>query len=115
LIPLKEHNRVLKLLRAMAVLRLTMAVLYGSEGRLDLPFALAYVGIDTVLVLTSVFTVDPSLQYERWRPAPGGADLLPMRLVGMPSCLVHLVRTVQRRRFDGRRPAAHFVRLGALR
>jgi hypothetical protein len=100
----------------MAVLRLTVAVLYGSAGCLDLPFVLAYVGIDTVLVLASAFTVDPSLQqYERCRPAPGGADLLPMLLVGMPSYLVHSVRTVQQRRVDGCRPAAHFVRLGALR
>ena len=128
LISIKEHNRVLKLLRGMAVLRLTVAVLYGSEGRLDLPFVLAYVGIDTVLVLASVFTVDPSLQHERWRPAPGGADLLPM-LLGRHALLsgpfgggragcgpVPLVRPCTLARTDGRAGCErHLVGAGVVR
>jgi hypothetical protein len=69
----RTHDLVLNLLLRMAALGLLVAVLFGSAGRLDLPFVLAYVGIDTVLVLAGVFTVDPNLQRERWRPAPGPA------------------------------------------
>ena len=51
-----------------------IGVLFGSAGRFDLPFVWATVGIYVVFMATMMFTMDPDLMQERFRPGPGGKD-----------------------------------------
>jgi len=50
-------------------------ILFGSAGRIDLPFFMAYIGILLVLMLSALFVPDSDLMKERRKPGPGGKDL----------------------------------------
>ncbi|MBM3838927.1 MAG: isoprenylcysteine carboxylmethyltransferase family protein [Verrucomicrobia bacterium] len=61
-------------LKVLGFMAMMIAVLFGSAGRLDLPFVWATVGIYVAFLTINVFLIDPSLLQERLRPGPGGRD-----------------------------------------
>jgi protein-S-isoprenylcysteine O-methyltransferase Ste14 len=65
---------LLKLLKWIAFTSLWVALLFGIAGRRDLPILWAYCAVNSGLALAGIFTIDPSLERERWRPGPGGVD-----------------------------------------
>lgn len=66
------------------------AVLFGSAGRLDLPFVWAYIGVLVISSLVARFTIDPGLLQERLRPGPGSKDRLTPWLA-LPFVVVHWI------------------------
>lgn len=66
------------------------AVLFGSAGRLDLPWLWAVIGIHAVSVAFGMGRIDPDLRKERFKPGPGGKDRL-LRWIASPIFLAHLV------------------------
>lgn len=63
-------------LRFAAVFALVGAILFGSAGRIDLPFFWAYLAVLASLVLVTLFTVSRELLEERAHPAQRGRDNL---------------------------------------
>jgi len=55
---------------------LMFALLFGSAGRLDLPWVWAYLAVCSILTVVAVLGIDRDLARERLRPGPGGADRL---------------------------------------
>jgi len=78
---------VLSLVMFFAIM---VALLFGSAGRLDLPFFWAWLGIMATAVVVSLFMIDPGLREERIKPGPGGTDRS-LRLWMMPFLIAHLV------------------------
>ena len=66
------------------------ALLFGSAGRLDLPFFWAVIGLMIAVGVIALFTMDRGLLRERIKPAPGGKDRH-IRLMVMPFAMSHLV------------------------
>ncbi len=66
------------------------ALLFGLAGSWRLPMLWAYAAVCSGLALAAIFTIDPELSKERWRPAPGGIDRGMRRKVGILFFL-HLV------------------------
>ena len=81
----------LNLLRGFAFLGLIAAVLFVSAGRWDLPFFWAYLGVNVALMAALAGQVDPELMEERWDPAGGRRQLLPLVFCGTPLYVGHLV------------------------
>ena len=80
---------VLKVLVFEAVIA---AVLFGSAGRVDLPWFWALIAIHTLVMFVNVGGIDPDLGRERLRPAgggPAGKEYF-FRLGGTVLILVHL-------------------------
>ncbi len=65
-------------------------VLFGSAGRLDLPWFWAFVIVHGLLLALQRATVDEGLRRERAHPGPGGCDRR-LRRVALPLYLTHLV------------------------
>ncbi len=66
------------------------AVLFGSAGRLDLPFFWAYLGLVLLLPFLSLRLIDPGLLRERVQPGAGGQGRH-LRLTLAPFLLAHFV------------------------
>jgi protein-S-isoprenylcysteine O-methyltransferase Ste14 len=77
-------------LQGLGFVVLIAGLLFGTAGRLDLPFFWAFAGLNVALVVVGAFTVDPDLLQERMHPGPGGRDWLPL-LAGVPLYVGHLV------------------------
>ena len=67
-----------------------LGVLFGSAGRLDLPWMWVYAGIMCCSALAACFLLEADLKAERMRPGPGEKDRLTIRLM-LPVLLVHWV------------------------
>ena len=76
-------------LRLLALETAVAAVLFGSAGRIDLPWFWSIIGIHTVLLSFGLWRIDPELRKERFKPLPGGKDRL-LRLIAMPLFLIDL-------------------------
>src|SRR4051812_10726718 len=53
---------------------LIAGVLFGSAGRVDLPWVWAVLAIHFALLVVGGRTIDEGLRRERLRPGPGGVD-----------------------------------------
>ncbi len=73
----------------LVVESLLLAVLFGSAGRLDLPWFWAVMGVHFTVMVTGGFIMDPGLRKERIKPGPGGIDRA-MRWIAIPFILLHL-------------------------
>jgi protein-S-isoprenylcysteine O-methyltransferase Ste14 len=69
---------------------LMAATLFGSAGRIDLPWFWAFLAVHTALLLAGIRLMDPELRKERLRPGPGGRTRW-IRIVAMPMILGHLI------------------------
>jgi len=67
-------HTVKPLLGALIFVVLAAAILFGSAGRVDLPFFWAVVTIAGVHMLVSVLVMDPALRRERVAPGAGGVS-----------------------------------------
>jgi len=79
-----------KLLRVLLFILVFVALLFGSAGRLDLPWFWAYVAVICGVGIVLVSINDPGLARERTRPGPGGIDRN-LRAIVAPMVLVHYV------------------------
>jgi protein-S-isoprenylcysteine O-methyltransferase Ste14 len=77
-------------LEVLVFLAALAAVLFGSAGRLDLPWFWAFLAVHGVLLAVQRATLDEGLWRERARPGPGGRDRR-LRSITMPLYLIHLV------------------------
>ena len=75
---------------AVVVTAVIGAILFGSAGRLNLPFFWAYLGVVGATTMTAYLIVDQDLIRERARPGPGGRDRLTAH-VGRLALLSHLL------------------------
>ncbi len=77
-------------LRGALVPPVLIAVLFGSAGRLDLPWFWAYAGVLLAATIAGPCFVDRGLMQERLRPAPGGVDRR-LRAWASPFFFAHLI------------------------
>ncbi len=61
-------------IRLMAMECSLAALLFGSAGRLDLPWFWALLTLHAAFMARGLRTIDPGLLRERFRPGPGGQD-----------------------------------------
>jgi protein-S-isoprenylcysteine O-methyltransferase Ste14 len=81
----------MRLFIRLAILELSLAaILFGSAGRLDLPWFWALIGFNVVLMSTAARAIEPDLMWERLRPAPGGVDRS-LRWLMLPFLLAQLI------------------------
>ncbi len=78
------------ILRLLAFELVLAGVLFGSAGRLELPWFWAVIVIHAVSTCYGMGRIDPELRKERFHPAPGGKDQL-LRVIALPILLVHMV------------------------
>lgn len=78
------------LLRVLLALLVFAALLFGSAGRLDLPWFWAYMVVIGGVVIALTAINDPGLARERTRPGPGGIDRS-LRAIVAPLVLVHYI------------------------
>jgi len=96
------------LIRLLAMEACLAAILFGSAGRLDLPWFWALIAVHATAVGVTLGSIDPGLARERFRPGPGGVDRNIRRWL-TPFLLAHLVVAgldVGRFGWSGRVPAA---------
>lgn len=62
------------LVRVVLFLGVTAGLVFGSAGRLDLPFFWAFFGVVIAAWLIALTVIDRGLMEERQRPGPGGVD-----------------------------------------
>src|SRR5262245_13231424 len=89
----------------LAVIALIGAVLFGSAGRLDLPFFWAYLAVMAGFGLLIVLTLPQDLLVERVRPGAAGRDNL--RLLRLVAALVLFSQLVLAGLDAGRLHGAH--------
>src|SRR5437870_465339 len=77
-------------LRALAMVVLLAAILFGSAGRWDLPFFWAYVGLYAITMVVFLVAADPGLREERLRFEDTRKGLT-LRVVLLPFLLAELV------------------------
>ncbi len=77
-------------LRLLLAGLLLLAVVFGSAGRWNLPFAWAYIVVLAAAMAAAALVVDPGLLNERARPGPGGIDRN-LRFIVLPFFAAHLV------------------------
>jgi protein-S-isoprenylcysteine O-methyltransferase Ste14 len=79
------------LVKVLAFEAVIAAVLFGSAGRLDLPWFWALIAVHTVGMAVGIAGMDPDLVRERLHPSagPAGKEYL-FRLVGTAVILAHL-------------------------
>jgi protein-S-isoprenylcysteine O-methyltransferase Ste14 len=65
-------------------------VLFGSAGRVDLPWFWAFITVHCGAMATAAGALDPDLKRERLRPGPGGHDRR-IRLLAVHWLLAHLI------------------------
>ena len=93
------------------------AVLFGSAGRVDLPWFWVLIAVHTVVMFVNVGGIDPDLGRERLRPAPGGpaGKEYFFRLGGTALILLHLaIAGLDAGRFHWSDPPPVIVRVMAL-
>jgi protein-S-isoprenylcysteine O-methyltransferase Ste14 len=82
----------MSMLLAVVVLEAVMgAVLFGSAGRIDLPWFWAVLGVHGASMLVASLAIDPDLHRERLRPGPGGGRDRWVRVAALPMILGHLI------------------------
>ncbi|MBI4658048.1 MAG: isoprenylcysteine carboxylmethyltransferase family protein [Verrucomicrobia bacterium] len=59
-------------LKVIAFMAMMIGILFGSAGRVDLPFVWATVAIYVIFMGTMLLRMDPDLLRERMQPGPGG-------------------------------------------
>ena len=77
-------------LRVILGIGVLIALVFGSAGRWDLPFAWAYLAVLVGTIVVFVTIADRGLLRERARPGPGGIDR-ELRFVAVPFFVGHLV------------------------
>jgi protein-S-isoprenylcysteine O-methyltransferase Ste14 len=77
-------------IRILFMESLIAAVLFGSAGRLDLPWYWALIALHALMVSMIMYLIPPDLRSERMNPGPGEQDRH-LRLLLMPLLLIHLV------------------------
>ena len=81
----------MRLFSRLVILELSLAtILFGSAGRLDLPWFWALIGFNVVLISAAARAIEPDLMRERLRPAPGGVDRS-LRWLMLPFLLAQLI------------------------
>ncbi len=81
----------MRLFIRLVILELLLAaIVFGSAGRLDLPWFWALIGFHFVLMFGAIRAIEPDLMRERFRPAPGGVDR-GLRWLMMPFLLAQLI------------------------
>lgn len=65
-------------------------LVFGSAGRINLPFVWAYLAVLTCVIIAALRFVDADLRKERFHPGPGGIDRN-LRRLAMPFFGAHLV------------------------
>ena len=73
-------------LTVLAFAAVMAAVMFGSAGRVDLPWVWATIAVCGVMMGAIAGSIDPELRRERFRPGPGGEDRL-FRLKVLPVML----------------------------
>ena len=74
--------RALLMLRLVLVLAMCGAILFGSAGRLDLPFFWAYLAVLGLFAGGMLLTISPDLMLERLKPAERGRDNVTLLRLG---------------------------------
>ena len=87
---MKEAPRFIPKIRPLVFPLGMVAALFGSAGRLDLPFVWAYIAVFAVFNLIGHFAIDPSLRKERYQPGPNDRDRFTRWLV-LPLLLTHWI------------------------
>ncbi len=77
-------------LRFVLFVFLLGALVFGSAGRIDLPWIWAWFAVNLSVMIFTARHIDQSLMAERMRPGPGGTDRK-LRLMAMPFLIAHLV------------------------
>ncbi|MCG3197555.1 MAG: hypothetical protein GHCLOJNM_02041 [bacterium] len=77
-------------LRFVAFEGVLILILFGSAGRIDLPWFWAVIAIHSFLLLYGLSAIDPDLRKERFHPGKGGIDRN-LRFLAMPMIQLHLV------------------------
>jgi len=77
-------------MRVVLAIAALIAMVFGSAGRWDLPFAWAYLAVLVGAMVVTVFVIDKDLVRERAKPGPGGVDRS-LRFVVLPFFAVHIV------------------------
>ena len=77
-------------LRVVLGIAVLVALVFGSAGRWDLPFAWAYLAVLIGAMVVTVLIIDKDLIRERARPGPGGVDRS-LRFVVMPFFACHII------------------------
>lgn len=98
----------IKMWRLAPFIAVLAGILFGSAGRLDLPWFWAYLACLAVVMTVTIQRADPGLIRERMRPAPGGEDRR-LRAAVLPFFLAHVVVAgldVGRYGWSGAMPAA---------
>jgi protein-S-isoprenylcysteine O-methyltransferase Ste14 len=85
-----KREAMAMILRVVHMEGLLAVTLFGSAGRIDLPWFWAVLALHTALFLVGVRLMDPELRRERLRSGPGGRSRR-VRLLAMPMILGHLV------------------------
>ena len=78
------------IIRLVILELLLAAILFGSAGRLDLPWFWALIAAHVVIMSTALRGIEPDLMRERLRPPPGGEDRS-LRWMMMPLLLAQLI------------------------
>ena len=77
-------------LRLLLAVTLLLAMVFGSAGRWDLPFAWAYLAAIAGAMAAAALVIDRGLLRERAKPGPGGIDRN-LRFIMVPFFAAHLV------------------------
>ena len=81
----------MRLFIRLIILELILAaILFGSAGRLNLPWFWALIGVHGLLMAVAIGSIDRDLLRERLRPAPGGEDRS-LRWLIMPFLFAELI------------------------
>ena len=79
------------LLIRLVILELSLAaILFGSAGRLDLPWFWTLIGVHAVIMSAAIRGIEPDLMRERFRPGTGGEDRA-LRWLMMPLFIAQLI------------------------
>ena len=81
---------VASVLKVLLLEVLLGVILFGSAGRIDLPWVWVLLVVHTTLYAGAVLRMDPTLMNERMSPGAGVRDALPRRIMTV-LILVHLV------------------------
>lgn len=88
---IQGRSRFVKnMVRVLIVLALLFGLLFGTAGRLDLPFRWGFLAVLLAVALIARRIIDPELAKERIRPAAGGIDRR-LRITILPFFVIHLL------------------------
>ncbi len=75
-------------LRAAVAVGIVGGILFGSSGRIDLPFFWAYLAVLAGFAIVAMLTVSPELLRERVKPGEGGRDNLALLRVAVAAAFL---------------------------